>query len=366
MITVIVFTIIGTMIVPNVVSFFKHFEGKSEAERIYLIKQAILAYEEEQRHLPPEATWSDDILKYTDLTKIQVEIDTWGNPTQYRMFRMVDIPYSGGFLVDSDYAIVMSYGSNGEIDPDTELTDGGVFGIDPIMPDDPLESWPPLQDDALAVYINLAAGGDDRMAVITNATKQASRVETTRRRMAAILEAVANFEEMGKAQDLWWNGTELIDANNPEHPQYGKLYRPIGTYFWWPIWPVQKRDPLTNYSPWLQNQTIGYFGGGSINLSRSGTAFGTDSWRKLRMIDLVQMIGLPKEYCCSAVDLYPVGAGWEERPFFYYSNPLRMTPGGCDNARPRYGLPNNKYLPPRLAREQREFPFSNPQWNNCG
>lgn len=336
--------IMATMIMPDVVSFLKFYEQRTEQENLYEIKLALAEYAKDWGSLPDEATWSDDLAPYTDLSPSQILTDMWYRDRQYRKFTY-DFGVGEAFrgiTLSADYAIVMSYGSDNVVDDNTI-----IFELYPVDPADDLEPFDADIANAKDTYANLTMAGDDLIAVYTDLPIKIKNIQITENRIRTLKSAIINYAESKKLMDI--SPTAV-------------LYRPMATAV------AGVPDSNNNYDADMVDEVDLYINDGTVNPQnrRFNTTQADNNGRRAEMISLVRFLGLSDNYCCNALVRYDDDADAStqpvEVPFFYYSNPRPFNGAGC-GARPSVATANNRFLEPRIMKEQSEI---NADVNNCG
>jgi hypothetical protein len=344
-----VLAILATLTTPDLLRFLRFYEARGEEVVLQKIKDALHAYAEDWGALPAEPLWFQDIAPYTDIGINQIQFDTWFRPRQYRVFTYnygIGEEFRGQEIA-ADYALVMSYGEDGEVDADTVLTDqfGLITDLEPLTPVDDLGVWPPLDLDAIDVYSNLSPAGDDQIVVFTTLPQMANNLKVTKERLAVLRATVEKFAQLRESADP-----------TPTNVLYRPpSVRPGGS----------PADPDTNYDPDVLADTVAFVGGpGRFRTQQAG-----DAPRRTAMIEFVRYLGLIDSYCCSAVrrfdhDVDPATPP-VETPFFYYSNPrgTDVAPPACNPFRPSGPDNGEPFLPARILQEQGEL---NGNLNNCG
>lgn len=351
--------VMATMVVPDIVSFLQFYESRSETETLQEIKSALKAYSEDWGTLPAEPVWYQDLAPYTGLSEDTIRFDPWFRERYYRMF---NYNYSNaitegfrGQELTASYAMVMTYGPDNLIDPDTVLVDStGTFDSLAPIPIDPtlaLGPMPAVQEDARDVYSSLSAGGDDQIIVFTNLPDMVKKIEITKNRIDTIRGAIESYASAKKAADA---------------TPTDRLYRPMS---WLVPGPA---DLNSNYDLDVRLEVDAYLPGPFANKRFVTVIHGTPAnevERRDDMIKLVRFLGLTDDYCCDALQRYDhdgiASTPDTEKALFYYSNPrgTNLPFSNCKAVRPTGAANGTPFLPVRVMRELSEL---NADANNCG
>jgi type II secretory pathway pseudopilin PulG len=94
-IIVAVLAVVLTMATPDMARIFAKQSEITESIRMKKIYTALDLYAKENKRLPNTSSWVNDIVDYSELSKDQIQYDTWGTERRYNMFTR-KIPYLGG------------------------------------------------------------------------------------------------------------------------------------------------------------------------------------------------------------------------------------------------------------------------------
>jgi len=108
MVVVAVLAAVVTIAMPDMNRLFYRQQEMTEALRLKIIKQSLESYSKVNRKLPDKATWAEDLLKYSELSKDQIEKDVWGKDRTYAVFTENNQYLGATYKVY--YAIVYSSG----------------------------------------------------------------------------------------------------------------------------------------------------------------------------------------------------------------------------------------------------------------
>lgn len=333
---VIVMAILMTVSMPVLYQFVQRKDMQSEENTQLEIRKALQAYLQEKNKLPGADTWSTDLAGYTNLSADQIANDTWRRPRAYITYTDPTRQLQGS-TVEVYYVTILSMGGNGEADG----ADGvAVSGKSYAAADDDAW-WSRKAGQEVAKFSSLKAGGDDVLLRFTDYPEKIERYNLTLQRLDRIAQALEAYAKNGYANKVVACSTLPKDVNGvtgdatcdngaPEKI----VYYPRATAI------ANQADGATYYN------TTTY-----VNNNQS------DANRRANMQNLMRLLGLPDEFCCSALAL---GSDDQPRPFYYFSNPRPRNAGGGCAGRP--GVADVK-LPARLSTTNDDTAASNP---TCG
>jgi type II secretory pathway pseudopilin PulG len=289
---------VTVMAFPNFVQFFQMQEKTMEQNALDEIKAALESYAEENRSLPTNVSWVSDLAPYASLSESSIEFDQWEQPRFYRSISDT-ITYRSASIV-IDYAVVYGHGVDRGL---------GNTGVDVDLS---------ASLTTVASYATLQPELDDYLVKFTNYKQQIKNYETTEQRLKDISSALASY-----ATTLF---NEAVVAGTPNAEQF--IYYP----------PTDDTDlgvgDTANYSTFVTGDLDTIAGSANYVINADPA---DDTQRQADMQILMRFLGLPDNYCCSALDI-------NETPFFYYSNPRPRQGVNC-GVRP---TSTDRKLPPRV------------------
>ena len=312
-----VLMIVVAMAFPNIQNFIFLGKEKLEAQQMQEIQRALSNYSKHQRRLPDETDWAEDLAPYTKLSEREIETDQWGNARVY-MLRTANEMFKEGKYT-AYYGVVYSYGSNGckSIYKPCDMTN-------PTHTYDTADFASVGNIGSSNDFSVLAADSGDFLVKYSDVNDKIEAYKTTKLRLDKISDALSEYEEGVYAEavfaDTEGNNMVFVPPNNIDavadvaNIYHAKVLNQIADVI---VDPASGRS-VVNASTTLAGDTAG------LNA------------RRLSMQSLMRFLGLPEEYCCSALTVYDrTGNGdYTDEPFYYYSNPRQRTPLNC-NARPK-------------------------------
>lgn len=307
--------IVVSMAFPNIENFIFIGKERIEEQNMKEISDAMGRYVRHNRSLPPHTgDWWEEFAPYTDLGENNLRYDPWGNERVYRRATDTVMFKDGTYVVY--YGVVYGYGFSGCYENttgcDTAPDSLNTFGSDDFF--------------SAADFRTLEAGVGDFIAKYGDGADKLEAYNTTKLRLDKISDALTEYSERVY--------NEAIISTNPNT---GTSYL-IGAARYLPIfYPPNDISYNANvYHPFVRNDLS--IGGVNIidNGQNSGVAqvyTGNNNLRRYNsMVSLMRFLGLPDEYCCSALETFSSGSRKLDMPFYYYSNPRQK--GGTCGSRP--------------------------------
>lgn len=341
--------IVSAMALPDIAYFFGRQTVEQEKLTLANIQKALDSYARECKRLParennpsradcqqPGASgslpWYDALAAFSNMSATGIQNDVWGTPRVYAHAVQTRNYREGS--VDFHYATVRSVGQ--------DRADGFTGAR---VPDD----WPAGVTDweDVAGYQTFSAEGDDLMVKYTDSQWKVEAQDETVQRMERIIDALdryaqARFNEEVHAdypcvsEKIFYPPSwpaEPAAHSNPYHPDDGSGGRPdctnigggsgtdIGSGLGYPFIP--------RYGRAVTEDVIIITGQAYVNT----TILDIDT-RRQQMQNLMRVLGLPEDHCCSAITGIP---------FYYYSNP--PAPDGTYATNPPYFPPQIRVSP---------------------
>lgn len=332
-ITVAVIAILVSTSLPSIFEFMRQRDDQSEEIAMQEIRKAIEAYLADKGTLPDDGVasgvagyWATELAGYTNLSTNEIENDRWKRRRSYIMYKN-DTRGAFGNKISVYYVSLHSKGSNGKAENtylDSKGVEKTISGLG-INGDDFAGSgtgdWWSRQTkgstaDSMAQakvdsFAALRAGGDDHIMRFTNYANALEKYNETVKRLDAVTQALETYARSGYAE-------KVSECSNKDPAPTICTNGDLEKMIYYPRAVAvnntepKKSESLTNQNGWedLYNNTKQIVNNGASTTSRRDD-----------MKDLMNLLGLPTEYCCSAID---------NSPFYYFSNPrARTSTGGC-------------------------------------
>jgi type II secretory pathway pseudopilin PulG len=286
-----ILTILTGMAFPDIVSFFKRQQLEQEKLAQAEISKAIDAYARERLTLPTDpATWHVELSQFTNMTPDAIRRDVWGRDRQY--IAAIDTrPYRETEL-NIFYATVRSDGENKANDTNATWADKDQYG-----------AYQATSDDILLKYTDLPV--------------KTQRYDETILRMERIITALDRYSQARFNEAVITDDQSTGNVNN-------KIFYPRSS----------NDGSGAPYGSKVEEDTSN-FNSGPIDSSQVCFDSGTGQAVDCDMRNLMKVLGLPEDHCCSALT---------NEPFRYYSNPLPQVSGCGQPART-----SPPYMPPKIA-----------------
>lgn len=326
-----VVALVMSFAVPHMSRFLNQHTQRLEDFSHVNLREALKAYARSEGQLPPEEGWHEELARYSSFSPEQIRLDQWDQERVYVLFETTQT--FQGTPLNVGYATIISAGIDGQMQTPTDWNQADGGDVDALI----LEAYSALDnesDDVLLKYTD-------------NRVKVEGYIETEER-LAAIGTALAEYanrlysirqtENDNQRQLNIANGT-----NDPlPHPDIDhRLYYP-------PSDAVDGVADNATYDPTAVAETSNVTGGGTIFNGSSHAS------RLAHMQGLMRLLGLPDEFCCSALHYVEIGGARHQKPFFYFSNPRpRILATNTCGDRPEGPFPGDvpRLLPVRLTVE---------------
>ena len=308
---------------PSVIDYLDMEKQHRENEIQTEILRAMRAYAQDHGKLPTgtdDATTENDLTvliqalipnndtqtRYTALEPNDLLIDAWGNQRYYRLIQETKNYQETDFPVQ--YAIVFSYGY-GNCREDTHET------VCEIGDEEHVNTFM----ETVTAFHRLSAAEGDFLLKYTDFEVKEKQLNQTRKRLRRIHDALSEYATLKRYEGIA-NG---LDEN--------WIYLPRSS-----VSPVDGDSGVTHEIS-------------SSDIVSEILVDGSDEQRRESMRQLMRLIGVPEENCCTP--LYKDSDG-EDAAFYYYSNPRPRTIDGAGNracgTRPSFAGLGQYYLPPRI------------------
>lgn len=322
-IVITVLAVLVTISTPAIFEFMRQRDRQAEENQLIDLRKALQAYVADKNALPSPTTWATDLAGYTNLSINQIANDTWNTPRAFLVYQDTTRNLQGT-QVPIFYASIHSAGPNRQADAITGIAVAGTA----FAPATDAAWWPNLANQQVTTFSALTAGADDLLIRFTDYPEKLERYNLTIQRMDRITTALEAYAKNGYANkvtacgnlakdpDTGLTGDSTCDNGMPERIVY---------------YPRSLAVAATTDNALYWNTTT------YVNNSQS------EANRRTAMRGLMRLLGLPDDFCCSAITLASDG---QPSPFFYFSNPRPRNAGGGCAARP--GVSDMK-LPARLT-----------------
>ena len=268
-VVVAVLAVVLTIATPDLNRLFAKQDEMTESLRLKKIYNALEVYSKQNKKLPDEGTWVNDLVQYSELSKNQIQKDVWGKNREYRRSSST-VNYLGGEY-QVYYAVVHSMGYNGKMDGEITPTSQAEF-----MDFDPTKDSSGKRIDNQAIKY----------------TDQADKIklfEETLDRMEKLSIALAKYARVKQI-----TGVQLAPERSDSFIYFPKDGRSSdgGEYFYGTIKKTVNPDTTLSLTA---SQSVGKISGNQ-NDAR----------------DLAELLGLPRYYGENALS---------GKPMWYISNP---------------------------------------------
>lgn len=305
-IVIMVLAVLVTMSTPAIYQFLRQRDRQNEENVQMEIRKALQAYLADKNILPDEDNWAVDLSGYTNLSTDQISNDTWGRPRAFITFKD---PYRNlqGTNVEIFYATIFSAGPDGKADESIGVAVENNAYASP----DSADWWKNAAGSPgpVQLFSQLSPSKDDIMTRFTDYPEKLERYNITLQRLDRISTAIESYAKNGYANKVvtcgslprdpstGLTGDATCDNGAPERIIY--YPKSLG---------VADTNDTANY----YNTRV------YVDNAQS------DSSRRANMRDLMRLLGLPDDFCCSALSL---GSDGEPKPFYYFSNPRPRNAG---------------------------------------
>ncbi|MBI1308531.1 MAG: prepilin-type N-terminal cleavage/methylation domain-containing protein [Proteobacteria bacterium] len=336
-IVIAVLAVLVSISTPAIFQFIRQRDIQSEENTQLEIRKALQAYLADKNVLPAEDTWFTDLGGYTNLSTSQMENDVWGRPRSYIMYKDPSRNLQGS-PVEIYYATLISSGPNGQTTAGPGIAVQGTA----LAAADDVTWWSHLSGREVSTFSALQPSDDDIMTRFTDYPEKLDRYNLTLQRLDRVAQSLESYSKNAYANKIatcnalpkdpatGLTGDATCDNGAPE----------LVVYYPKSLAVAAQADSATYY-----NATI------YVDNSQN------DATRRSAMQGLMHLLGLPDDFCCSALQL---GTDDEPKAFYYFSNPRPRNSGGGCGARP--GAGSNK-LPARITTVNDDTAAVNP---TCG
>ena len=344
-ITVAVMGILLAVSTPSIYAFMRQRDNQKEEIALGEIRKAMQAYLADTGELPADTIaagftpWYNKLAGYTSMSANEIQNDTWGRERRYLLYTNTERKLFGN-VVNVYYATIHSAGINGKaektyIDSTNATVTISGMGVTGTVYDSASSTtwWKMFSTTAgiINAFSTLRPGGDDVLLRFTNYAEVLDSYNATVQRLDHVTQALETYARSGYAERV----SECSGAS-PSATRCGSGIPEKTIYYPHSLSKEQTGTGAENANVLYNNPAI------IVNNSQS------DAARRSSMIDLMNLLGLPAEYCCSALDTFVANATTGERltkPFYYFSNPRSRGTTGCAT-RPDF---NSAKLPARIT-----------------
>ncbi len=324
--TVAIMAILVATTTPQIYEFIRQRDKQNEEVAQLQVRKALEAYIAD-KGVPPSdnditTPWYEKLAGYTSLSSNEIANDVWGRPRTYIAY--LDTSRNiYGTTVSVTYVSLHSMGENGKAQK-TETVNGNTVTVSGIAVANDAYSgstssgatgWWKNMTDRAASFAQIRAVGDDQMMRYTNYEDVLRRYNATRERMDKLSEAIETYARSQYANHVAAcasSTTTTATCNSDGTPRMA-IYYPRST----------ARQVTTDNARYVKNGAID----NTVVVNNAAT---TEDDRREDMEDLMTLLGLPLEYCCSALNN---SSDDKPAPFYYFSNPRPRGATAC-GARP--------------------------------
>lgn len=378
-----VMAILTTVTFSSLTTFVDQQRKKEEAVQLAEIKKAIEVYAKSMGELPlddadrtpSDPLWYDELARFSNLSAQDMQFDTWNRERIYKMYEDASGTFRDAGQLNIYYATVFSAGPNNAVETNTTRVarDSGTSAVELSGVEWWDESATPIE-----WYGDMRVDGDDQVIKFTDLKIKTDNYFLNQERLKAIAEALEVYAQGKQNEALITNDADLAAGRAETYPNINQLQ------FYPPALATSAPDLAAYMNLVRLDADIYNLSGTGSTGSYSATnpippnqdrVLNTASHdaRRVSMINLMRLLGLPDSYCCNALDHYETSASGstvrQELPFYYFSNPRPRVPSGSNivcGARPN-GSGSNGFLPPRLSVDHNSSntgTFTNPP--TCG
>lgn len=322
-IVIAVLAILVTISTPAIFEFMRQRDKQAEENVLMELRKALQAYIADKNALPGTATWATDLSGYTNLSLNEIRNDTWGVPRAFIAYQD-NTRTIQGTRVPVFYVTLHSAGPNRQAQAATGIAVNGTAfagATDAAW-------WANIASQQVTTFSALAAAGDDQLIRFTDYPEKLERYNLTIQRMDRITTALESYAKNGYANKVTACGNL---AKDPTTGLTGDATCDNGMPERIVYYPRSQAIAAATDNAMYLNSTL------YVDNAQS------EANRRIAMQGLMRLLGLPDDFCCSAITL---AADGQPAPMFYFSNPRPRNPGGGCAARP--GLTDMK-LPARLT-----------------
>ncbi|TKW60934.1 MAG: prepilin-type N-terminal cleavage/methylation domain-containing protein [Blastochloris viridis] len=324
--TVAIMAILVATTTPSIYEFIRQRDKQNEEVAQMQVRKALEAYIAD-KGVPPSDNdvtepWYEKLAGYTSLSANEIANDVWGRPRMYLSY--LDTSRNiYGTTVSVTYVTLHSMGENGRAER-TETVNGSTVTVNGVAVSNNAFSgstasgatgwWKNMTDRATA-FATVRGAGDDQMMRYTNYEDVLRRYNATRERMDKLSEALETYARSQYANHVAAcssSTTTTATCNSDGTPRLA-IYYPRST----------ARQVTADAARYVRDGAI-------VTEVVVNNAATTDDDRRKNMEDLMARLGLPLEYCCSALNN---AADGKPAPFYYFSNPRPRDVSSC-GARP--------------------------------
>lgn len=327
-IVVAVMSLLLTMSFPALISFIQKRDEESEKLIQAEIAKAVNRYYVKNNTIPSDTAsnnpgnedWYDLLASLTNLSGDNIRYDTWGNERRYVSYIETET------LLDSDFDIgYVSIHSRGA---DRELTNARGVAVNSSGDFAPSTNggWWKNRPNPTNAFANLESDGDDIYIKYTNRQNVMGGYEETLNRMGSLSKALESYAQAKYLE------TMIAEPTNDNIHLW--IYYPRSNS----SGGLNLYGASSNTDRLVLSDMDRFDFGGDNQVANSNN----DTVRRAEMIELMRLLGLPDNHCCSALERDSNG---EEKALFYFSNP-RPRSSGCGS---RPGVNDPVKLPPRIT-----------------
>ncbi len=327
---VIVFSILVTMISSPFNKFIDNYRQRVEQKDMLEIQDAMLSFAKLYNRLPSNVvadntycdnggnTWNECLAVFCSLSSQDILNSVWGDERSYVHY--VNSEDVLGMTMDIHYATLVSAG----VDRNAEAVSTGVSGKGIAVTNGVYDSynnnnWWTKGANHIQTFQEIQPGGDDHLLKFTDLMLKVEKYKQTQMRLENIGSALASYTNSHRQQQLM---AENDDAERIIY--YPKTAEAVSTTDS-AKFATSAVDDITAASGAAALTFIANSYGNPVN----DVQHVNYKARLTGMVTLMRILGLPDSYCCNATMLDVDGTNTQERPFFYYANPIEKNNFTC-------------------------------------
>ncbi len=351
-ITVAVMAILVSLSLPAIFEYLRQRDYQREEIALGEIRKALQAYLAQTGTLPVEDVsganaWYKQLAGYTSMAENEIANDVYGRMRTYVRYENTQRSMFGN-PVSVFYATVHSMGVNGKAEDSYKNASGSDITISGMSvsgnafdaANGGSSTWwkkqsgataQAIADNVVTSFSGLRPGGDDHLMRFTNYSEVLDRYNLTIQRLDTLTEALETYSRSRYAERVSWCVANPANVNCTDGVPEKTIYYPRAI-------PSAANTEVVSGSSRnvLYDDTTAV-----VNNSSAVTS------RRQDMEKLMDLLGLPRENCCSALTM---GTDNLPQPFFYFSNPRpRSTSGTCGNRPQVTATSSDQRLPARVT-----------------
>lgn len=329
--------VISILIVATfpMISDFLMMQNEKEEEEMQTELARVLKYMAEQEFRIPVtdniSTFAGEVQEYSDYLERDIREDAFYNDRYYRGVVEQEVFRDASY--DVHYAVLYSTGLDGCWGNDGVVCSQTAINTNVTN----LLGTNPLQYEANFKSIDVPEG--DFLIKFTDRDLQRARYKKTTERLKRLTEALVEYGQLKRYQGI-------ADGVSPTVIFFPPSSGPISDNQM-----ITISASTTGVTGEIETELDDLLGNGitDVVLNDDGNIADKED-RRLSMIALTRVLGLPAEFCCNAMRTFiDTNGERQEEGFFYYSNPRARVDPSTNNCRPGASTIDELKLPPRIT-----------------